>query len=1091
LEFIVKMSHDDEVLNSFGEPVHKTDLFSRFEWLSEGEGRVRKRQFESRLISMGLSLDKAEAAKMFRHIDVSKSQRFNFENFEQAFKDEESWTENLREFFSTLLSCAYLYDPGIATETEEMSVADIQKLLENKRGKWTLRVQAMRDFVKKASRQKISDEKFEAEFRKVKESFCTQLKDGRSALVREATMALGQLALIRPNAMTRWSSRLLEVLFECVRIKIEVISMSADDCIKCFIKNVPDSRRKYPILSRLLAGCKDNNVELRRYAIKYLTIVVDQYITECGSFPKTIWGRLEKLINSPKSGIQDADQRVRFSAYGLLFRGELSRLPEAQRIASKLIGVPKKTYEAQKNKLRSAGCLPDELPAGRSKGYSIDEAKLSSSSLKEASSSRSTTALPKLKQSISLPVKHEQKIKTRLIPSISKPSTGSYDMATPFLIPDAFNFDMFSSPKAERKAPELEKKRERAISQTSGQRIRRMKASAKASSGAVPRSSKASTGGTPRSSKTLESNRRGRPKRGRKTPGVIEDSDLRPKTLRFRNGSSLPKQNERSRTPKNRTPNTRKKSHSQSPVKDRQQRIKLRLNNSNRSNLFSSSDNLNNQFKRLSLANTSSAEKGRKQSNSVGSKPMGNRSRSTPRKFVKSGSLESLSLTNTSEDEKERKKVKSAGARPRSNTSLLLTKKSNKKGSPQKRSPTKRSPPKDSNPRRIVWTPKMSQQNQRDDGFRIYSSGFPVPSKSPGYDARKEEELLGPGQVAQNRLCSLQNKNEKIQSAISEEEATIQKDKENCVYLVVQLEDYTDCFYPLRPCLTATIGDIKNYIARDVLDPCFLSAKFRGEVVGNNSTLHELGVKDSETLYLHIEQTRIENDTCDNIPEVREKTESFPLSSISDVKGRLITNKLSGIQQIFIEYGRAYNQGPELPDDTLVPVEKLYEDKGYAEIIWEGVTRRVILSNTSQPDESIFKFKKSDSSEIEEYEIGHTRKITMQEADNFRGIIRNKMRTTRPTKLFQNKDSIPEEDNSLKEEKGNEEDNRQNLDVATFDFSRASIKELKIASTQFADRSDKGQLEEIFERINQWDTVKQQVDKIEHQEDSDYSVSST
>jgi hypothetical protein len=402
--------------------------------------------------------------------------------------------------------------------------------------------------------------------------------------------------------------------------------MSADDCIKCFVKNVPDSRRKYPILSRLIAGCKDNNVELRRFAIQYLTIVVDQYISEYGSFPKTIWGRLENLIKSPKSGIHDADQRVRFSSYGLLYRGELSSLPEAVSIASKLIGVPKKTYKEQKDKLTRSGSLPAQLSEGQVHVSGLNEEKRSSaimSSSRIASSSESEVP-PSYKKSRSLPTIEKnvpKAIKKRPLPSTDKAGINyAYKLSsTPFVIPDAFTFDIFSQPYSERKTVEHEQRP--AVHSTPNVQMR-----SRSSYEESPTKLKKSKSVTPKAAKLVKQNNRG-VARTRKTGKTIDASDLKPKALRFRNGSSLPKKSDR-------IPRTRKMPQtSTSPKIERKQKIKLNLDSSARVKISSDPVNPKNHFEGLVIG-PFSPSRGRNSARSVGSKPNASRGRPLSTKTI-------------------------------------------------------------------------------------------------------------------------------------------------------------------------------------------------------------------------------------------------------------------------------------------------------------------------------------------------------------------------------------------------------------------------------------------------------------------------
>lgn len=418
------------VLNAFKEPVHEGDLRGCFEWLSGGDRRVLKKRFYSSYTLMGLNLKKSDMLMLFQVFDVSREQCFTAEELIEVFSKHETWSPILLKFFRKLLSCTYLYDSELA-ESKVMSFPEIQKLLRHTNSKWEERIQAMRDFVIKTNQTKYTEEKFNKEFRKVKEPFCIQLKDRRSAVVREAAMAIGHMAINRSIQMTRWAPRLIQILFECARLKIEAISKAADDCIKCIVKHVPDKEPQWPILSRLTTGCEDANVDVRRFAMQYLTILIEGYLGERDSPFEEVWMRLKVLLEKPRNGLKDADEQVRFSAYGLLARGELAGVSEAGLIVSRLRGVRKRTYMKQKDKLRKAGRAQVILSKDPMASVGRTAPNVSSTNGARSSLSKPNERTP-YDSRMNFSAKDGQ-------------YTSDYDSSTVFSIPSVFSTDIFSS----------------------------------------------------------------------------------------------------------------------------------------------------------------------------------------------------------------------------------------------------------------------------------------------------------------------------------------------------------------------------------------------------------------------------------------------------------------------------------------------------------------------------------------------------------------------------------------------------------------------------------------------------------------------
>jgi len=347
---------DAPVLNGYGQPAVTSDIFAAFEFLSEGEKYVRPRNFKSHCKEMKLDGDHGA---LFKAIDIRKEGSFEFQDFEKVFMNRQTWSAELGQFFTTLLSCEFMFDTGLPTS---LSGSEINKLLKDTKGKWQKRIRALTEFVIIYTREKVTKDTFDAEFRKVKKGWGLQLTDRRSAVVRNATLALAKLGQRRPRQMSKYTGSLIEILFECVRTKVEVISLSGIHCATSLVVCVPDPLKKLPIFSQLCIQAQSKFVDSRRVAMELITKKTDYYIETKKTIVSQVWKKLNSLLCNDKFGLRDADANVRVMSYGLMARAELLKISGVDESIRKILsGVPKRAYEDEKLRLQVGKLLPKRL----------------------------------------------------------------------------------------------------------------------------------------------------------------------------------------------------------------------------------------------------------------------------------------------------------------------------------------------------------------------------------------------------------------------------------------------------------------------------------------------------------------------------------------------------------------------------------------------------------------------------------------------------------------------------------------------------------------------------------------------------------
>jgi len=171
-------------------------------------------------------------------------------------------------------------------------------------------VDALHSFAKHAV-QPMKKKKFDQIMRQVREPLMVQLGDRRSIVVRECCIVIAKVSIVRQKWMTRWVPRILEVLFEVIRMNVDIMSLSGQQAAKAIIRCVPDDGKKLEILTKLTKATKETHIIVREKAFEYIRMLLEQTRVDGTKRSKNFW---LKIIKALKAGLQDAAGDVRTSA---------------------------------------------------------------------------------------------------------------------------------------------------------------------------------------------------------------------------------------------------------------------------------------------------------------------------------------------------------------------------------------------------------------------------------------------------------------------------------------------------------------------------------------------------------------------------------------------------------------------------------------------------------------------------------------------------------------------------------------------------------------------------------------------------------
>lgn len=294
-----------EILNPFGEPLSEADIQYAFDMCDEnGDRRITYKEFEACCENLGIEMSEQNLKAYFKSMDADHNHALDYEEFKQALMNVQP--DNVGVWEKMLGASALDLQPT----SDDPSIDDIVKLLSSKKAEWRERVGALQSFAKHAV-QPMKKSKFDGLMRKVREPMMTQLGDRRSIVVRECCIVIAKICLVRQKWMTRWVPRILEVLFEVIRMNVDIMSVSGQQAAKAIIRCVPDDGRKLEILTRLVKASEETHIVVREKAFEYMRMMLEQTRVEGTKRTKQFWLKTMKAL---KAGVTDAATDVRYSA---------------------------------------------------------------------------------------------------------------------------------------------------------------------------------------------------------------------------------------------------------------------------------------------------------------------------------------------------------------------------------------------------------------------------------------------------------------------------------------------------------------------------------------------------------------------------------------------------------------------------------------------------------------------------------------------------------------------------------------------------------------------------------------------------------
>jgi len=302
------------VLNPFGEPLQDSDIKYAFDQVDgNGDGRITLKEFSQTLASLQIEIDSKKLKILFMELDSDKNGCLDYTEFRDALSKVhpttawETISPHRKEIWTKMLGASTL---DLQPRSSDPDLEQIRRILSDKSSEWTDRIDAMHSFCKHAV-QPMKQKKFDKMIRPIREHLLHQLHDRRSAVVRECCIVIAKIAMVRQDQLTRWAPRILERLFETVRIHVEIMAVSAQQAIKSVIRCVPDSK-KLEILQAIMNSCQDGHENARKTAFDSISFLLERTREHKLGRSSKFW---KHVINVLNDGANDSSNEVRESAF--------------------------------------------------------------------------------------------------------------------------------------------------------------------------------------------------------------------------------------------------------------------------------------------------------------------------------------------------------------------------------------------------------------------------------------------------------------------------------------------------------------------------------------------------------------------------------------------------------------------------------------------------------------------------------------------------------------------------------------------------------------------------------------------------------
>jgi len=287
-----------ELLNAFGQEVTHQDIQAMFESIDiNGDQRISKKELMN--FFSDNQIEDSNYIEVFKALDENNNKMVSFDEFESYVY---AIPPGHFSTWAALFSMSHLeFEP-----TEADYKIDYVGACKTRTRDWQGRIEAMEAFCRIILETAGDEKSFHKNFRPMKEPLMTQLGDRRSIPVRACCAVLSKLALNRRNWLYKYSKRVLTVLFEVVRLNVEIMSDSGDQCCQAWISSMDD--RKCEIIKYLATLVRSKHEKVKVRATEYVIILIRKTDPDNKRYKKwwaACLGMLKECTNNSTAAVRN------------------------------------------------------------------------------------------------------------------------------------------------------------------------------------------------------------------------------------------------------------------------------------------------------------------------------------------------------------------------------------------------------------------------------------------------------------------------------------------------------------------------------------------------------------------------------------------------------------------------------------------------------------------------------------------------------------------------------------------------------------------------------------------------------------------
>jgi len=259
-----------EELAEKGKELSIKDLKACFQKVdANGDNVINFAEFCMAIEELGVEWELHVAKAAFKKMDENKNKEIDWYEFTHGIH---IVNPNVSAFWHNIFSTEEERKKAVEDMNEIVSMETVYQVLADSKSKWTTRNKCLRSFYHHL--QNVNESEFHEIFTKITDSYCCQLEERQSVVVKEACEQLSKIAEERKIWLLPHLVRLYPSLYAAIRMKINVINEAGIACGFDLVRNVPDNDENL-LLTTLSKGTDTRHDKVRAACYEYIKVIIE------------------------------------------------------------------------------------------------------------------------------------------------------------------------------------------------------------------------------------------------------------------------------------------------------------------------------------------------------------------------------------------------------------------------------------------------------------------------------------------------------------------------------------------------------------------------------------------------------------------------------------------------------------------------------------------------------------------------------------------------------------------------------------------------------------------------------------------------